>query len=130
VKYARTIDAEQPPLDYPAYGSTQLRHPAKALLVISHPVSETTQPVDAEGWYAIRTRRPGPDRTGQAPHLAMSVLVEGLLDRVVTRVNFADEETANATDPVLAAAGDRAATLVAKPRGGRLSLRHPVAGRR
>ena len=75
----------------------------------------TRCPTDAEGWYAIRTRKPGPDGTGQAPHLAMSVFARGLLDRVVTRVYFADEQAANAADPVLAVAGDRAVTLLAKP---------------
>jgi protocatechuate 3,4-dioxygenase, alpha subunit len=75
----------------------------------------TRCPTDAEGRYALRTRRPGPDGTGQAPHLAMSVFARGLLDRVVTRVYLADEEAANAADPVLAAASDRAATLLATP---------------
>jgi protocatechuate 3,4-dioxygenase alpha subunit len=63
-------------------------------------------PTDPQGWWAIRTVKPGPvpgpgDRP-QAPHLALSVFARGLLHRVVTRVYFADEPAANATDPVLA----------------------------
>ncbi len=43
----------------------------------------------------------------QAPHIDVSVFARGLLARVVTRIYFADEAQANATDPVLAAV-DRA----------------------
>jgi protocatechuate 3,4-dioxygenase alpha subunit len=51
----------------------------------------------------------------QAPHVDLSVFARGLLDRVVTRVYFPDEEQANAADPVLARIADPAAraTLVA-----------------
>jgi protocatechuate 3,4-dioxygenase, alpha subunit len=59
---------------------------------------------DQDGRYAIRTRRPGPvpgpDGQPQAPHLAVSVFARGLLDRVVTRVYFADEAS-NDADPIL-----------------------------
>lgn len=66
-----------------------------------------------DGSYRIVTVRPGPLGDGQAPHIAVSVLARGLLDRVVTRIYFPDE-AANATDPVLAAVpADRRATLVA-----------------
>jgi protocatechuate 3,4-dioxygenase alpha subunit len=68
------------------------------------------------GEYAIRFVKPGPvpgpDGTTQAPHLAVSVFARGLLDRVITRVYFDDEAGANETDPVLASAGDRRATLI------------------
>ncbi|HEY0869570.1 MAG TPA: protocatechuate 3,4-dioxygenase subunit alpha, partial [Acidothermaceae bacterium] len=37
----------------------------------------------------------------QAPHLDVTVLARGLLDRVVTRIYFGDEAEANAADPVL-----------------------------
>jgi protocatechuate 3,4-dioxygenase alpha subunit len=71
---------------------------------------------DAEGRYAIRTLKPGPvpgpDGTVQAPHLGVSVFARGLLDRVVTRIYFADEAS-NVDDPVLGAAGPGAATLIA-----------------
>ncbi len=74
-----------------------------------------------DGEYAIHTLRPGrvPDGAGglQAPHLAVSVFARGLLDRLVTRVCFADEDAANAQDPVLASLPDDAAraTLLARP---------------
>jgi len=47
----------------------------------------------------------------------VSVFARGLLDRVVTRMYFPDEQTANAADPVLSsiAAPARRATLIAMP---------------
>jgi protocatechuate 3,4-dioxygenase, alpha subunit len=77
----------------------------------------TRCPTDEAGRYAIRTLRPGPvpgpDGSVQAPHLAVSVFARGLLDRVVTRIYFADEVAANADDPVLGSVSTGAATLVA-----------------
>ena len=76
---------------------------------------------DADGWYRIVTIRPGPlpcpAGGTEAPHLDVSVFARGLLDRVVTRIYFADEAEANAADPVLAAipAAKRRETLLAKP---------------
>jgi protocatechuate 3,4-dioxygenase alpha subunit len=78
---------------------------------------------DALGWYGIFTVKPGlvADREGrlQAPHLAVTVLARGLLNRVVTRIYFADEPSANARDPVLGSLPDpaRAPTLMAIPEG-------------
>lgn len=73
-----------------------------------------------DGGYAIYTVKPGQVGDGtevgllQAPHLDVSVLARGLLNRVVTRVYFADEVAANAADPVLAALSkDEQATLTA-----------------
>jgi protocatechuate 3,4-dioxygenase, alpha subunit len=73
---------------------------------------------DVDGAYAFHTVKPGavPTRDGadQAPYIAMSVFARGLLQRVVTRVYFDDEPTANAADPLLAAvAADRRSTLIA-----------------
>ena len=65
--------------------------------------------------------KPGrlPDGDGglQAPHLDVSVFARGLLDRLVTRVYFADEAAANAEDAVLSSLPDDAsrATLLAAP---------------
>ena len=72
------------------------------------------------GEYAVFTVKPGrvPDGEGglQAPHVDVSVFARGLLDRVVTRIYFADEAEANAEDPVLRALSeDRRGTLVAQP---------------
>jgi protocatechuate 3,4-dioxygenase, alpha subunit len=91
-------------------------------------------PTDSGGRYRISTLRPGPvpspDGRTEAPHLDVSVFARGLLDRVVTRIYFPDEEAANAADPVLAAitADDRRATLIAtqQPGGGRVAFRFDI----
>ena len=73
------------------------------------------------GRYAICTLKPGrvPDGDGgvQAPHVDVSVFARGILDRVVTRIYFADEAAANADDVVLRSLPDDAAraTLIATP---------------
>jgi protocatechuate 3,4-dioxygenase alpha subunit len=77
-------------------------------------------PTDAQGRYRIRTLKPAAlpatDGTVEAPHVDVSVFARGLLDRVVTRIYFADERDANAIDPVLSTVdSDRRATLVATP---------------
>lgn len=63
-------------------------------------------PTDVGGRWRIRTLKPGPVPTFggrlQAPHVMVSVLARGLLDRVVTRIYFDNEPDANAADPVLA----------------------------
>jgi protocatechuate 3,4-dioxygenase alpha subunit len=75
---------------------------------------------DADGSFAILTLKPGPvpgpGGTTQAPHIAVSVFARGLLNRVVTRIYFADEADANASDPVLSSVPEaRRATLIAVP---------------
>ncbi len=82
-------------------------------------------PTEPDGTYRIVTRKPGPvpaaDGTPQAPHIDVSVFARGLLNRVVTRIYFGDEEAANAVDPVLSSVpADRRSTLVAVPDGNRL----------
>ena len=79
-------------------------------------------PTDEEGRFAILTLKPGPvpgpGETLQAPHIDVSVFARGLLNHVVTRVYFADEEDRNAADPVLLALDEAArATLIARPEG-------------
>jgi protocatechuate 3,4-dioxygenase alpha subunit len=70
---------------------------------------------EGAGAYEIVTLRPGPV-DGQAPHIDVSVFARGMLNRVVTRIYFADEAEANAADPVLASVpADRRATLLAQP---------------
>jgi protocatechuate 3,4-dioxygenase alpha subunit len=74
---------------------------------------------DVDGTYHIVTCKPGrlpaPDGAVEAPHIDVSVLGRGLLDRLVTRVYFADEPAANAADPVLATVDPaRLATLLAE----------------
>lgn len=76
-----------------------------------------------DGEYAVLTVKPGRvlDGSGglQAPHVDVSVFARGLLDRLVTRLYFADEPEANAHDQVLAGLPDDAArnTLLAQPCG-------------
>lgn len=72
---------------------------------------------DADGHWEVRTVRPGPlpapDGGTEAPHLDVTVLARGLLDRLVTRVYLPDEPL-NATDPVLRQVPpERRSTLVA-----------------
>lgn len=71
---------------------------------------------DDHGRWAVCTVLPGvvpaPDGRPQAPHIAVSVFARGLLDRVVTRVYFADSTV---EDPVLSALpADRRETLLAR----------------
>jgi protocatechuate 3,4-dioxygenase, alpha subunit len=87
-------------------------------------------PTGPNGEWEIRTLKPGPvpasDGSQLAPHLDVSVFARGLLDRLVTRIYFGDEEAANATDPVLAEVpAERRSTLIAQPsaEGYRLDLR-------
>ena len=60
---------------------------------------------DPDGRYGIRTVKPAALATGdgdtEAPHIDVSIFARGLLDRVVTRLYFADEVRANYNDPVL-----------------------------
>ena len=73
----------------------------------------------ADGAWGVVTLKPGPlpapDGATEAPHIDVSVFARGLLHRVVTRIYFADEEAANAEDPVLCSLPDDSArgTLVA-----------------
>ena len=78
---------------------------------------------DGDGTFEIVTVKPGcvpgPPTLGettQAPHIDVSVLARGMLQRCVTRVYFADEPEANAADPVLAQVPERRRhTLLAEP---------------
>ncbi|WP_438388286.1 protocatechuate 3,4-dioxygenase subunit alpha [Actinopolyspora saharensis] len=74
-------------------------------------------PTDSDGQFWFRTVRPGalptPEGEWEAPHIDVTVLARGMLDRVVTRIYFPDEE-ANATDPVLSTVDQqRRDTLIA-----------------
>ncbi len=88
---------------------------------------------DAQGRYRILTVKPGalptPDGAQEAPHIDVTVLGRGLLDRVVTRIYFPDEEAANAADDVLASVPpQRRGTLVAQRDGERLRFDIRVQG--
>ncbi len=71
------------------------------------------------GEFEIFTLKPGrvPDGEGglQAPHIDVSIFARGILDRVVTRIYFADEAEANAGDVVLRGlTDDQRRTLIAE----------------
>lgn len=71
------------------------------------------------GEWGVRTVKPGvvasSDGPTQAPHIDVSVFARGLLDRVVTRIYFDDEDDANRADPVLSTvAQHRRRTLIAR----------------
>jgi protocatechuate 3,4-dioxygenase alpha subunit len=75
-------------------------------------------PTDAAGAFCFTTIKPGsvpgPDGRMQAPHLAITVFMRGLLKHLTTRLYFPDEP-ANALDPILnLVSADRRPTLVAK----------------
>lgn len=76
-----------------------------------------------DGEYQIVTIKPGrvkePGGRLQAPHIAVTLMARGMLNRVVTRIYFGDEEEANAEDPILALVpADRRHTLIATPENG------------
>lgn len=75
-------------------------------------------PVDENGEFSFTTIKPGavpgPNGKLQAPHIAVSVFMRGLLRRLMTRIYFPDEP-ANAGEFVLnLVEPERRATLIAK----------------
>jgi protocatechuate 3,4-dioxygenase alpha subunit len=71
---------------------------------------------DTGGRFWFRTVKPGalptPDGAWEAPHLDVTVLARGMLNRVVTRLYFPDED--NDSDPVLSTVDkNRRGTLIA-----------------
>jgi protocatechuate 3,4-dioxygenase alpha subunit len=80
-----------------------------------------------EGRFALTTVKPGPlttnDGATEAPHLTVSVFARGLLQRVITRIYFPDEEVANDMDPVLQTiTPERRPTLLARTTDGALAF--------
>jgi protocatechuate 3,4-dioxygenase alpha subunit len=80
-------------------------------------------PTDRDGRFSILTLRPGPvpgpNGGLQAPHIDVSVFARGLLQRVVTRIYFPEDEAAHESDPVLSGLEDAAAreTLISTRTG-------------
>jgi protocatechuate 3,4-dioxygenase, alpha subunit len=75
---------------------------------------------DGDGSYHMITVKPGqvpaPSGAPQAPHIDVTLFARGMLNRVVTRIYFADEAEANALDPVLVTVpAARRQTLLAEP---------------
>lgn len=74
---------------------------------------------DGDGTYQMVTIKPGPvpgpNGKPQAPHIDVTLFARGMLNRVVTRIYFADEPEANALDQVLATVPEaRRGTLLAE----------------
>lgn len=86
------------------------------------------------GEWAFETVKPGPTRFAdgrmQAPHVTLLLFARGLNIHLHTRMYFADEDKANADDPVLAAVGAPALreTLIARrqTRGGETVYRFEI----
>jgi len=80
---------------------------------------------EPDGSFHIKTIKPGrvpaPDGTLQAPHLAVSIFMRGLLRRLVTRLYFPDD-AANSQDFILKIDPARQATLIAKKSASRDDL--------
>ena len=79
-------------------------------------------PVSSDGLFRFATIKPGPvpgpDGNDQAPHLAVSLFMRGVLRRLVTRMYFPDEPR-NATDFILNLVEPaRRPTLIAKKTAG------------
>jgi protocatechuate 3,4-dioxygenase alpha subunit len=80
----------------------------------------------ADGSFSISTIKPGavPGLQGamQAPHIAVSVFMRGMLKRAVSRIYFPGE-AANANDPVLLLVpAERRPTLIAKALSGKTGV--------
>jgi protocatechuate 3,4-dioxygenase alpha subunit len=88
---------------------------------------------DGDGSFELLTVKPGPlvmeSGARAAPHIDVSLFARGLLHRCVTRFYFADEEAANAADPVLATVSpERRETLLARPVDGGYAIDIRVQG--
>jgi protocatechuate 3,4-dioxygenase, alpha subunit len=82
------------------------------------------QPTDADGVFSFETVKPGPvagpDGKPMAPHVALWIVARGINIGLQTRLYFADEADANASDWVLNKIVDplRRATLIARKEEG------------
>jgi protocatechuate 3,4-dioxygenase alpha subunit len=69
---------------------------------------------DPEKRFVFDSVKPGAVDAAQAPHVNVIVFMRGLLSHLYTRLYFADEEAANAKDPVLLSVpAERRDTLIA-----------------
>ena len=88
---------------------------------------------DGDGSFELLTVKPGVLVLGSgaiaAPHIDVSLFARGLLHRCVTRFYFADEQAANAADPVLATVPpERRETLRARVAEGGYEIDIPLQG--
>ncbi len=74
------------------------------------------------GEFRFETVKPGSvdwtDGSPQAPHITLMIFARGINIHLHTRIYFADEMDANASDPVLSAITDGRETLLATPDAG------------
>lgn len=99
-KYAHPDDHQDKPLDAGFFGFGRC-------------------PTNLEGAFKFRTVKPGPvpssTKIPQAPHINVSIFMRGLLNRLVTRIYFSDDDR-NKRDEVLALVDPaRRPTLLARP---------------
>ncbi|MDF1734878.1 MAG: protocatechuate 3,4-dioxygenase subunit alpha [Minwuia sp.] len=70
---------------------------------------------DPQSRFRFETVKPGSTGDGNAPHVNLIVFARGLPSHAFTRIYFADEAAANATDPVLSQVpAERRDTLIAQ----------------
>lgn len=84
---------------------------------------------DAQNRYVFHTVKPGPETSGEAPHINVIVMMRGMLLHAFTRVYFSDESAANAKDAVLnSVPAERRNTLIAKrsESGGAVTYRFDI----
>lgn len=136
--YGRLLDGERQPIPdgivevWQADPNGRFNHPDDPRGAATYPGFRGfgRSATDEDGGFWFRTVKPGPlpteDGQSEAPHLDVSVLSRGLLNRLVTRIYFPDEAEANAADPVFAAldsSEQERLTAVAQPDG---SLRFDI----
>lgn len=74
---------------------------------------------DPQSRFRFDTVKPGITAEGSAPHISLIVFARGLPSHAYTRIYFADEAAANATDPVLSQVpAERRDTLIAPRKDG------------
>ena len=109
---AGAADPRSPDRDLAGRSRRPLRRPVRPRRRLgarrAFAASRATACEAGDGELPDRHRQAGPReaRPGgrlQAPHIDVTLFARGMLNRVVTRIYFADEEDANAADPVLAA---------------------------
>jgi protocatechuate 3,4-dioxygenase alpha subunit len=88
---------------------------------------------EGDGTFELVTLKPGaitlPSGVVLAPHLDANLFARGMQRHVVTRIYFADEEQANAADPILASVpAERRSTLIAEATDGGYRLDIHVQG--
>ena len=81
---------------------------------------------DKNGKFHLKTikpgRVPGPDGKAQAPHIAVSVFMRGLLRRLVTRIYFPDEPANSGDFALNLVEAGRRGTLIAKKAAGQTGV--------